>query len=165
MVEPTAPTDWLTRLMILFGAFILGLFVVGNEASPSIGRDIPDVSDVIVAQPSVDMPIGVPMLDGLPAGTRLHLIENIEVIVMESYPMQVSLNVSGYIPDGCSAPTEILQSRDGNMVVIRVFRNLPPDAICTAIAAMYSETIRVEGGFESGHYTFDVNGLIVEVDL
>lgn len=101
----------------------------------------------------------------LPSNASLHLIETVDVVVMESFPMQVALNVTGYIPDGCAAPTEIIQSRDGNRVMVRVFRTLPPDAICAAMAAMYQETIQLEGGFTPGTYQFDVNGVIVEIDL
>jgi hypothetical protein len=163
MAEPLPPTDWLIRLILIFGAFVYGTFAISSP--PDMGR-MPPSPDVIVVSPSVDRPIGVLVpMNGLPAGASLHLIETVDILVMESFPMQVALNVTGYIPDGCSAPTEILQSRDGNMVVIRVFRSLPPDAICTAMAAMYSETIHVEGGFTSGNYTFDVNGLIVQIDL
>ncbi len=161
MSEPQ-PIDWFTRFIMIFVAFMLGFLTI-RQSSTTSGRPM-DTPDVAVAQPSVDMPIGVSPA-GLSDGASLHLIETVEVVVMESFPMQVALNVSGYIPDGCAAPTQILQSRDGNMVMVRVFRTLPPDVMCAAIAAMYSDTIHLEGGFEPGHYTFDVNGVIVEVDL
>ena len=159
MAEPQ-PIDWLTRLIMIFASFTLGFLTLG-QSSTSMSRDLDLNADSSGRQPSVDSPLGLS-----PNGSAsLHIIETVEVVVMESFPMQVALNVTGYIPDGCTAPTEILQSRDGNMVMVRVFRTLPPEVMCAAIAAMYSDTIPLEGGFEPGHYTFDVNGVIVEVDL
>jgi len=153
--------DWLTRLLLILVSFVLGFVTIDQSTT----RNFDDSSNSSgMPQPSVDRPVGVSSA-GLPDGASLHLIDSVEVIVMESFPMQIALNVTGYIPDGCSAPTQILQSRDGNMVMVRVFRTLPPETMCAAMAATYNDTLKIEGGFEPGHYTFDVNGLVVEVDL
>lgn len=158
------PLDWLIRALLLVGWGFLSLFFVQSNSMSSEGRDIPDVATV--AAPSVDAPIlRMEDMGVLPPNASLHLIETVDVVVMESFPMQVALNVTGYIPDGCAAPTEIMQARDGNRVMVRVFRTLPPDVICAAMAAMYQETIPLEGGFTPGTYQFDVNGIIVEIDL
>jgi len=146
---------------MIFVSFTLGFLTIRQS-----DRSMSGLPDTDTARPSVDVPIGVAM-NGLsmPSGASLHLIESVEVIVMESFPMQIALNLTGYIPDGCTAPTQVVQSRDGNMVMVRVFRTLPPETMCAAMASLYNDTIPLEGGFTSGHYTFDVNGVIVEIDL
>ena len=157
----TQPMDWLTRLILIFVSFTLGFLTVGQPS-----RSVSGVPDTDTARPSVEVPIGVAMNgQPMPSGASLHLIESVEILVMESFPMQIALNLTGYIPDGCTAPTQVVQSRDGEMVMVRVFRTLPPETMCAAMAAVYNDTIQLEGGFTSGHYTFDVNGVIVEIDL
>lgn len=164
MSDSLPPIDWLTRFILLLGMFFYSY--VFAWPSPIDGERVPSSPDMAVVSPSIDRPIGGGTAVGnLPTGASLHLIENVEVVVMESYPMQIALNVSGYIPDGCAAPTQVIQSREENTVMVRVFRTLPPDAICAAMAADYNDTIMIEGGFDFGHYTFDVNGVVVEIDL
>ncbi|NLX11916.1 MAG: hypothetical protein GXY36_19895 [Chloroflexi bacterium] len=85
------------------------------------------------------------------------VIEDIEVVVMESMPMQVSLTVTGYQPDGCELPVQIEQRREGNDIYVEIYREMDPAMACPMTIVAYNETIPLEGGFEPGEYTFHVN--------
>ncbi len=93
------------------------------------------------------------------------VIERAETLVLESYPMQLRLHVSGYQQDGCRVPVQTLVARDGNTITVSIFRELPPDAICTQVIMAYEDTVTLGSDFTSGHYTIRVNDLTIEVDL
>ena len=93
------------------------------------------------------------------------LIESVDVVVMESFPMQINLVVTGTQPDGCQLPVIVTQAREGNTVTVEIYRDMPMDMICTAVLVPYEDTIRLDGGFESGSYTFHINDVVIERDL
>ena len=92
-----------------------------------------------------------------------HAIESVEVVVMESFPEQINLNVSGYIPDGCQAETQIDIDRDGDVFTISIYRELPLAVLCPAIIVDY-ETVVSLGAIGVGDYTFIVNGVTVTLN-
>jgi hypothetical protein len=93
-----------------------------------------------------------------------HVIDDVQALVLESFPPQVILMASGYIPDGCTTETHIDTRREGNTVYVEVYRLLPVDAVCPAVIVDYRERIPL-GSFSPGTYTFEVNGVSLEVDL
>ena len=92
-------------------------------------------------------------------------INTVTVNVMESSPMQISLEVSGEHPDGCDLPVRVGQSRDGNTVEIEIYREVPNDMMCPMILNPYEATIQLEGTFDSGNYTITVNGVTQNIDI
>ena len=84
-------------------------------------------------------------------------IFRVDVKVMESQPRRISLEVEGEHPDGCEYPVIVGQTRQGNTVDIEVYREVPADVICPMILKPYRDTISLEGRFESGEYTINVN--------
>jgi hypothetical protein len=105
-----------------------------------------------------------PEMGAQPARVR-HVIESVDARLLESYPVQIMLEVRGYQPDGCMMPVQIEQTRSGNSVNVDIFRELPPDALCTMVIMEYTETIPLEGGFESGAYSITVNGVTIDVTI
>ncbi len=84
-------------------------------------------------------------------------ILRVEVTIMESQPIRISLEVEGEHPDGCDYPVIVGQARQGNTVDIEVYREVPADVICPMILQPYRGTISLDGGFEPGDYTINVN--------
>lgn len=95
----------------------------------------------------------------------LTYIHDVSLIVMESWPMRVSLEVRGEHPDGCEFPVQVSQRRAGNSVSVEVFREIPSDVFCPMILKPYHDTIHLEGDFVSGSYTFAVNDHTQTVEL
>jgi hypothetical protein len=93
------------------------------------------------------------------------VVESVDVLVLESFPMQLNLVVKGYQPDGCNFPVQVDQSRDGNTVTVHIYREVPQDAMCPMMIVGYEETIALEGGFENGSFTIHVNDQTVNVEL
>lgn len=93
------------------------------------------------------------------------LIDSVDLLVMESFPMQVSLIVKGSQPDGCEVPVTVEQQREGSTVTVEIYRDMPLALICAAVLVPYEATIPLEGGFEPGSYTFHINDFVLERDL
>jgi hypothetical protein len=99
-------------------------------------------------------------------GTRSYMvIESVEGLVLQTYPAQIVLQVSGYQPDGCEFPVVVDQRREGKKVFVEISRVLPPETVCPMVIVPYQASIRLDGGFESGSYTLHVNEYVLKVDL
>jgi hypothetical protein len=92
-----------------------------------------------------------------------HVIDSVEVLILESFPPQLQLLVSGYIPDGCQAKTHVDIEQVDNTFTVKIYRELPLGVMCPMVIVEYSDSISL-GPVQPGSYTIDVNGVIVEVD-
>lgn len=93
-----------------------------------------------------------------------HVITNVEVL--ESDPPQLQLQVTGYQTDGCEYPVHVEQRRERNEIFVDIYRNVPIAATCIQMIVDYSETISLEGEFNTGEsYTIIVNDFTVNVTL
>ncbi len=93
------------------------------------------------------------------------VIESVEVIVLESFPMQLQLVVVGYQPDGCDLPVQVEQVVRGDTVTLQIYRDVPTDVMCPMVLNPYEETIIIDGTFEGGTITIEVNGFTTDIDL
>jgi hypothetical protein len=150
-VEPNNPLDSLFLLFTLFLFGFFGFFGITTSSEPP-GAIPPPVESTIPAQAA----------DG---NESLTIIDSVETIVMESYPYQITLHVTGYQPDGCTFPVQVEQSRQDNTVTVKIYRIVPTDVMCTMQLVPYDANIPLDGGFESGSWTIDVNGTVVNLDL
>lgn len=93
------------------------------------------------------------------------LIEGVEALVLESFPVQINLQVTGSQPDGCELPVIVEQRREGNLITVEIYREMPMDLFCTMALVPYSAVISLEGGFESGTYTIKVNDYTLTITV
>lgn len=152
--NPTNPLEMLIRLVL--GFFFVLTAVFSGGAFPGSGG----ASDGGQGGGEVR-----PTPPGTNAAQVLTVIESVDAVILESFPVQISLNVTGYQPDGCDFPVFVEQTRDGNNVSIKIYRELPVDIMCTMMLLPYNENIKLDGTFESGTYQIDVNGFIIEVTV
>ncbi|WP_440953370.1 protease inhibitor I42 family protein [Methanococcoides sp. FTZ1] len=90
------------------------------------------------------------------------VVDDIDILMMESFPLQVSVIATGYVSDGCTVIDEdsIEVIRDGNTFDISLKTKRPADAMCTQALEPYEVNIPLEVyGLEAGVYTVDVNGV------
>jgi hypothetical protein len=147
MTDPDQPNGFL--FWFLFMIFLSFLMLVG-------------------VRQSVESPVPVettPMTDSGGTFESLTVIESVEALVLESYPYQINLAVIGYQPDGCDFPVQVEQSREGNRVKVKIYRDVPLTVLCTMQLVPYRETIRLDGTFESGAYVIEVNDRVIELTL
>ena len=131
----------------------------------ALGVNAPD--SPIAPQAAIpDKPANPSQGDDVPATEKvLTNIFQVDVQVMESFPMRIALDVAGEHPDGCDLPVHVAQSRDGNSVQVEVYRELPPDMVCPMILRPYADNIMLDGDFVSGSYSITVNAHTQTIDI
>jgi hypothetical protein len=98
--------------------------------------------------------------------TREAPVGSIQVNIMESAPVQVSVTVRGSLPDGCTEISQIAQTRQANFISLDVFTERPADMVCTQAVVPFEETVPLEvRGLPAGTYTVDVNGVTATFEL
>lgn len=88
-------------------------------------------------------------------------IEGLSVNLMESFPVQVSVNLTGYLPDGCTEIYEIKASKDGDTFTIEIVTRRPSgDVFCTMAIVPFEETVKLDvEGLSAGTYTVVAGGM------
>ncbi len=90
-------------------------------------------------------------------------IAEIEVVLMESFPVQVGVFVRGHLRDGCTEIDEIRQTFNAatNTFDIEITTVRDADALCTMALVPFEERVVLHvHGLEAGTYTVNVNGAI-----
>jgi hypothetical protein len=93
-------------------------------------------------------------------------VENIDVRILESFPVQVHVLLSGYLPDGCTtiSSTEVVSA--GTTFRIRMTTNRPADAICTMAIVPFEQLVPLDvAEMPAGTYQVAVNDLWAEFEL
>lgn len=93
------------------------------------------------------------------------IIDSVDAQILESFPAQIHLAVTGSQPDGCDYPVRVEQHRDGSTITVEIFREMPLAVMCPMMLLPYEDTIPLEGTFESGTYTIIVNDYTLEVTV
>lgn len=137
--------------MKLKSFFLLFLFVVLTACSPAGGE--PTASDI--ATPLPDKPIQ-PENIILDEAT----VNSINISILESFPVQVHVNATGFLGDGCTTLADITTIQEGNTFFITIHKQRPADAICTQQLTTFDENIALDVyGLPAGTYTVNVNGV------
>ncbi len=133
----------------------------GRRSTTTIGSsattDAPSVDDpgTTVAEPP-----GVPRADPVkpPVDKGPFTLETAEVLVMESYPIQVTVVVDGSIPTPCDSAGWKVEIVDDE-VLVEVYSIPLNDPAVSCIAQVEDVEVTVPlGSFQNGVYTVIVNG-------
>ena len=87
-------------------------------------------------------------------------VNDIEIMLLESFPVQVHVVAKGEHPDSCTEVDKITTRREDNtfFVTITTFRS--SDAICAQVITPFEEVIALDAvGLKAGVYIVDVNGV------
>ena len=106
----------------------------------------------------------VPIIPGIGLATA----EEIDILTLESFPVQVFVIASGYLPNPCTEIYQISQQREGNTFLITI-KTYCSQEVCIQVIAPFEETIPLGVyGLPAGTYTVEVNGVqgtfILEID-
>jgi hypothetical protein len=98
----------------------------------------------------------------------LATVEEIDILTLESFPVQVFIIASGYLPNPCTEIYQITQEREGNTFFITI-ETYCSQEVCIQVIAPFEEVIPLEVyGLPAGTYTVEVNGVqgsfILEID-
>jgi len=82
------------------------------------------------------------------------LVEEIELVFLESFPVQVNAILRGNLPDGCTQIERVDQELKDNVFQLTVITSRPQDAICTLALAPFEERVPLAvKGLPAGEYT------------
>ncbi len=85
-------------------------------------------------------------------------VEKIDIIILESFPVQVNVIAQGFLPDGCTKIDEIVQERVENLFEVTITTVRDTEAICTLAIVTFEETVPLDVlNLEAGIYTVFVN--------
>ena len=86
-------------------------------------------------------------------------VNDIEIMLLESFPVQVNVVARGEHPDSCTEVDKITTRREGTTFFVTIATSRPADAICAQVITPFEEVIALDVvGLKAGVYTVDVNG-------
>ena len=137
---------------------------IDSEPAPDSPDDTVSVSDDQIVGDGADISDPGPSNSGGPAPPqdrrRLAHVTAVAFQVLESWPMQVIVEVSGELPDPCHELWWEV-AVDGTTYDLEVWSVSPPadsDMACAAVIEPFTENVPLGGGFVSDDYTVIVNG-------
>lgn len=81
-----------------------------------------------------------------------------EVLLLESFPVQVRLEITGELPNPCGRlGWAVAPGDDQGRIEVALYADEPTDMACIQVTAPYAESIPL-GAFERGSYAVFVNG-------
>lgn len=95
--------------------------------------------------------------------TGMAQVEEIEILIMESFPVQVMVVARGNLPDGCTEIDEVLSrfEPESNLFVVEITTVRDADAVCTQALVPFEERVPLDVlGLPAGTYTVDANGVV-----
>ena len=83
-------------------------------------------------------------------------VETTDILLIESFPVQVALHVSGNLPTPCHQPVWEVED-DGTTIAVRLASVTEPDVLCAQVVEPFEVSIPL-GDFESGTRVVTLNG-------
>jgi hypothetical protein len=92
-------------------------------------------------------------------------IKQSELILLETFPVQVRLHLKGTLPNPCyQLRVNPSQPDDQNRIQVEVYAVVEPDKMCTEVVQDFNVLVPL-GPYSSGHYSIYINGeLLGEFD-
>lgn len=156
-----------TPLWVLLFVLLMGLVVactpgengVGNAAATPEPTTTSDEPAFITDDPATKF------LDDVYV-TGEAMIDTVDLLIMESFPLQMMAHITGNYPDGCTSLGEVKQERIDNVITLTIATVRPVDMMCTQALVPFEENIPVDiYGLPAGEYTVNVNGVTATFTL
>lgn len=86
-------------------------------------------------------------------------VQTVDLLLLESFPVQVNAVARGSLPDGCTKIDQVTQRREGNSFTVTITTARPADKMCTQVVTPFEQSVSLEVvGLPAGTYTVDING-------
>ena len=94
------------------------------------------------------------------AAVSLANVNDIEILLLESFPVQIHVVARGEHPDSCTKVDEVATRREGDTFFVTITTSRPVDAMCAQVMTPFEEVVALDAvGLKAGVYTVDVNGV------
>ncbi len=93
-------------------------------------------------------------------------VESVEILVLESFPVQIRALVKGSLPDSCTTIDQIVQTREGNAFRVSITTVRATGKACAQSLVPFEEIIPLQVvGLQAGDYTVTVNDVSTTFQL
>lgn len=93
-------------------------------------------------------------------------VESVEIMILESFPVQVRVRAAGHLPDGCTQIEQVTQERIGDTFQVTISTVRPAGMECTEALVGFEQSIPLDVvGLPAGTYVVDVNGVCGSFEL
>ena len=98
--------------------------------------------------------------------TGVAVVDSVDLLMLESFPVQIHALVKGNLPDGCTTIDQVTQARQGNAFTVTITTKRPADKMCTEALVPFEESVALEVvGLPAGTYAVEVNGVTASFTL
>lgn len=128
---------------------------------------LPTLDPGLIKTPAVDMPPSPynPKPEDKTLERSTVQMDYIGLLIMESYPVQISLEIQGYLPTPCHAlRVSVVPPDEQNRIYGEIYSVVDPSMMCIQVIKEIETSVNL-GSFPPGHYSVYINGeLIGEFD-
>ncbi len=94
------------------------------------------------------------------APTNEAAVEHIDIVMLESFPVPVSVVARGHLPDNCTTIDQITELQNGNTLTLKITTARQTDKVCTKMIKPFEQVIPLDiAGLSAGVYTVKVNSV------
>ncbi|MDX1663385.1 MAG: NBR1-Ig-like domain-containing protein [Candidatus Promineifilaceae bacterium] len=138
-----------TLLVVVLALLLAGCGLLGDGA-----EDVEDeVDEVVDVTDPADEDVEEPEVAEAD-------LESLEILLLESFPVQVNAIASGTLPNACWTLQEPTPRLEGNTFVINLTRRRLPDEVCTQAVVPFDKVIPLDvQGLPAGTYTVIANDI------
>lgn len=149
--------------LLLIGALLLSACATTNvpvtETPSGVDEPVNTEEPIIPDEPATPTKPAIPANKG--AYEERVYVDSMQINLMESFPVQVSVTVDGNLPDGC---TTIVESEafmvDDSTFELHIYTERPQGVMCTQALVPFTESVTLDVyGLPAGTYTVNVYDL------
>lgn len=138
--------------LVWLAIFVL-LLAACNAADPGESTATAPFSTPATAAPTL-APTSPPTAETGQGTTGTALIESLQVSILESFPVQVQVIISGSLSDGCTTLSGSDIQRDGDVFLIEIETSRNAGAMCTQALVPFETNVSLDvQGLPAGTYT------------
>ncbi len=145
----------ITIIVIMIVTISLGCTEIPNDLPANESGNVNTTGDV-------------PNADNAQYISGTAVVEDVEILILESFPVQIHAIAKGYLPDGCTEIDEesIEIEKNGNTFDVSIKTTRPADMICTQAIVPFEQVIALDVyGLKKGNYIVNVNGIGASFEL
>jgi hypothetical protein len=102
-----------------------------------------------------------PIVTEIPTQASVATVKSIEILLLESFPLQVHAILRGDLPDaGCTTIASVNQVREGNTFQLTLVTTTDPLALCAQVLTPFEEVVPLDvHGLPAGTYTVQAGSI------
>jgi uncharacterized protein (DUF2141 family) len=143
-------------LVLLITAVLMFVGCGGDEPEPTAAASAVEPTQEIPATFTPEpepTPLTEPVMGLAP-------VESIQILTLESFPVQINVQVQGNLPNGCTEIDENITQQDGTQFDVAITTIQEPDVVCTEAVVPFEEVVPLDvEDLDAGTYTVTVNGV------